>query len=151
MPLAGRKLPGREARPRFDVAYLVYAIYMFSTASMQRFFMPRPELYPVKKIVGFDQAMIDDVERWRAKQRPIPNVSEAIRQLVGHALLSTKAGGRRSVAASDDASLMAGRAIDRLADRSAPGKEQASRKKRLLQGPKEFREMRAKAQKPKAF
>ena len=113
--------------------------------------MPRPELYPVKKIVGFDQAMIDDVERWRAKQRPIPNVSEAIRQLVGHALLSTKAGGRRSVAASDDASLMAGRAIDRLADRSAPGKEQASRKKRLLQGPKEFREMRAKARKPKAF
>jgi hypothetical protein len=55
--------------------------------------MPRPELYPVKKIVGFDQAMIDDVEKWRAKQRPIPNVSEAIRQLVGRALSSAKAGG----------------------------------------------------------
>jgi hypothetical protein len=111
--------------------------------------MPRPELYPVKKIVGFDQAMIDDVEKWRAKQRPIPNVSEAIRQLVGQALSSAKAGGRRSAAASNDASLMAGRAIDRLADGSVPDKEQANRKKRLLQGPKEFREMRAKAR-PKA-
>jgi Arc/MetJ-type ribon-helix-helix transcriptional regulator len=112
--------------------------------------MPRPELYPVKKMVGFDQVMIDDVEKWRAKQRPIPNVSEAIRQLVGQALSSTKTGGRRSAAATHDASLMAGRAIDRLADTSAPDDEQASRKKRLLQGPKEFREMRAKSRKPKA-
>ena len=111
--------------------------------------MPRPELYPVKKIVGFDQAMIDDVEKWRAKQRPIPNVSEAIRQLVGQALSSAKSGGRRSAAATNSASLMAGRAIDKLADTSAPDEEQASRRKRLLQGPKEFREMRAKSRKPK--
>jgi hypothetical protein len=110
--------------------------------------MPRPELYPVKKIVGFDQAMIDDVEKWRAKQRPIPNVSEAIRQLVGQALSSAKPGGRRSAAATKGASTMAGRAIDKLADRSAPDKEQASRKRRLLQGPKEFREIRANARKP---
>ena len=41
------------------------------------------------------------------------------------------------------------RALDRLADRSAPDEEQASRKKRLLQGPKEFREMRAKSRKPR--
>jgi hypothetical protein len=44
--------------------------------------MPRPELYPVKKVVGFDQKMIDAVEKWRAKQKPIPNASEAIRRLV---------------------------------------------------------------------
>jgi hypothetical protein len=44
--------------------------------------MPRPELFPVKKVVGFDQAMMDDIEKWRAKQQPIPNVSEAIRRLV---------------------------------------------------------------------
>jgi hypothetical protein len=110
--------------------------------------MPRAEPYPLKKIVGFDQAMIDDVEKWRAKQRPIPGVSEAIRQLVRQALSSAKAGGKRSRAASNNASLMAGRAIDRLADKSASDEEQASRKKRLLQGPKEFREMRAKSRKP---
>ncbi|MCA6105107.1 hypothetical protein [Bradyrhizobium australafricanum] len=44
--------------------------------------MPRPELYPIKKVIGFDQAMMDAIERWRGKQHPIPNVSDAIRQLV---------------------------------------------------------------------
>jgi hypothetical protein len=44
--------------------------------------MPRPQLYPVKKVVGFDQAMLDAIEKWRAKQKPIPNVSDAIRRLV---------------------------------------------------------------------
>jgi hypothetical protein len=34
------------------------------------------------KVVGFDQAMIDAIEKWRGKQHPIPNVSEAIRRLV---------------------------------------------------------------------
>ena len=44
--------------------------------------MPRPELYPVKKVVAFEDAMIDAIETWRAKQKPVPNVSEAIRRLV---------------------------------------------------------------------
>jgi hypothetical protein len=48
--------------------------------------MPRRELFPVKKVVGFEQSMIDAIEKWRAKQTPIPNVSEAIRRLVELAL-----------------------------------------------------------------
>jgi hypothetical protein len=44
--------------------------------------MPRPELFPVKKVVGFDHEMINAIDRWRAKQKPLPNVSEAIRRLV---------------------------------------------------------------------
>jgi hypothetical protein len=44
--------------------------------------MPRPELFPVKKVVGFDQEMIEAIDKWRAKQTPLPNVSEAIRRLV---------------------------------------------------------------------
>jgi hypothetical protein len=44
--------------------------------------MPRPQLFPVKKIVGFDQEMIDAIDKWRAKKKPLPNVSEAIRRLV---------------------------------------------------------------------
>jgi hypothetical protein len=110
--------------------------------------MPRSELYPVKKIVGFDQQMIAAIDKWRSKQRPIPNASEAIRQLVGHAL-SSQPGGRRSAAATKSASDMAGRAIDELADTSAPSKERASRKKQLLKGPKEFRAMTAKPRKGK--
>jgi Arc/MetJ-type ribon-helix-helix transcriptional regulator len=110
--------------------------------------MPRPELYPVKKIVGFDPDMIAAIDKWRSKQKPVPNASEAIRQLVGHAL-SSQSSKRRSAAATKTASAMAERAIDRLADTSAPSKEQASRKKRLLEGPKEFRAMIANPRKGK--
>jgi hypothetical protein len=37
---------------------------------------------------------------------------------------------------------MAAEAIDRQIDQSAPPEEQASRKRRLLKGPKEFRDIR---------
>jgi hypothetical protein len=44
--------------------------------------MPRPEIYPVKKMIGFTAGMLDAIDKWRAKQRPIPNVSDAIRHLI---------------------------------------------------------------------
>jgi hypothetical protein len=44
---------------------------------------------------------------------------------------------------------MAGRAVDRLIDPSAPREERQSRKRRLLKGPKEFRDIRDKGVKPK--
>jgi hypothetical protein len=44
--------------------------------------MGRPPLYPVKKIIGFDQKMLDAIEKWRAKQKPIPSVSDAVRMLI---------------------------------------------------------------------
>jgi hypothetical protein len=37
---------------------------------------------------------------------------------------------------------MAGREIDRLADQSATNEEQVRRKRRLIKGPREFRNMR---------
>jgi hypothetical protein len=52
--------------------------------------MPRPELFPVKKVVGFDQEMIEAIDKWRAKQTPLPNVSEAIRRLVEIGLKTKK-------------------------------------------------------------
>ena len=42
----------------------------------------RPETHPVKKVIGFSEEMLAAVEAWRAKQKPIPNLSEAIRRLV---------------------------------------------------------------------
>src|ERR1700710_621349 len=104
--------------------------------------MPRPELYPVKKIVGFDQLMIDRVEKWRARQKPIPNVSEAIRRLVELGLTSATSIAHRSKEARTKASAMAGKAIDNLNDVSASSEEQDKRKRRLLKGPSEFRELR---------
>lgn len=44
--------------------------------------MARPQLIPVKKLVCFDKKLFDAIAEWRSKQRPLPNVSEAIRKLV---------------------------------------------------------------------
>ena len=45
---------------------------------------------------------------------------------------------------------MAGRTIDALADQSATAEDQAKRKRRLLKGPQEFREMREGSSKSRA-
>jgi hypothetical protein len=42
----------------------------------------RPSTHPIKKVVGFNEKMLAEIEKWRAKQKPIPNVSEAIRKLI---------------------------------------------------------------------
>jgi hypothetical protein len=42
----------------------------------------RPQIYPIKKIIGFTEEMVDAVEKWRKKQKPAPNFSEAVRRLV---------------------------------------------------------------------
>jgi hypothetical protein len=39
---------------------------------------------------------------------------------------------------------MAGRTIDDIGDKTLPSEEQQRRKRRLIRGPKEFREMRRK-------
>lgn len=49
--------------------------------------MPRPELYPHKKNIGFDDALLARIDEWRRKQTPIPTVSDAIRALIDEALL----------------------------------------------------------------
>jgi hypothetical protein len=111
--------------------------------------MARPELYPVKKLVGFDQDTIKSIEKWRARQKPIPNASEAIRRLVEMALATAGPAPKRSKKAAAKAAGMAGKMIDQLADKSASPEEQAKRKRRLMKGPPEFREMRGDLPKPK--
>lgn len=44
--------------------------------------MPRPQLFPVKKVIGFDQEMIDAIHSYCRDHSAIPNISEAIRELL---------------------------------------------------------------------
>jgi hypothetical protein len=103
----------------------------------------RPETHPIKKIVGFSEEMIDAVEKWRAKQKPVPNLSEAIRRLVDLGLdIKTPARpvskpGRR-LRAQD----LAAKAIDKMIDPAASTEERDERRRRLTKGPPEFREVR---------
>ncbi len=45
--------------------------------------MARPQLFPVKKVIGFDEAMLRAVDDWRRQRTPIPTMSDAIRQILG--------------------------------------------------------------------
>jgi hypothetical protein len=84
------------------------------------------------------------VDSWRRKQEDRPSRAEAIRRLVEAALVGAAASSQRSKGNRRKATDMAAREIDRLGDQSVTGEERASRKRRLLSGPKEFRDMRRK-------
>jgi hypothetical protein len=56
---------------------------------------------------------------------------------------------KKAVATRDKSADMAGRTIDSIDDQSAPADDRAKRKRRLLKGPKEFRDMRNEGRKPR--
>lgn len=82
------------------------------------------------------------VEAWAKKQVDDPNRSEAIRRLVEIGLGSAKIARGQKRSDSPTARDLAAAQIDRLTDPAAPADEQAHRKRRLLKGPEEFREVR---------
>jgi hypothetical protein len=100
----------------------------------------------------FQMRVSDDflraVDRWRSKQEDEPSRAEAIRHLVqlGLTLAQPKQASRARVRKVQE---MAGKQLDQLADQSATSEEQASRKRRLLKGPEEFRGLRVDRPKPR--
>jgi hypothetical protein len=102
----------------------------------------RPETHPVKKVIGFSEEMIKLVETWRAKQKPVPNVSEAIRRLVELGLTVKNRPKQSTPARAERAKELAGKVIDSFSTDAADVEETASRKRRLLKGPEEFRDVR---------
>lgn len=91
------------------------------------------------------------IDKWiKAQLTPKPTRPEGIRRLVQMGLASAQpTPTRTSKKTAVKASEMAGRMIDYLVDQSAPAEVREKRKRRLLKGPSEFREMRADLQKPK--
>jgi hypothetical protein len=93
------------------------------------------------------------LDAWIDRQRDTVSRPQAVRRLVELGLIAKDAGqkpqrepGSRAKQVAKAAG-MAGQEIDRRADLAAPAEEQARRKRRLIKGPSEFREMRS--QKPK--
>jgi Arc/MetJ-type ribon-helix-helix transcriptional regulator len=82
------------------------------------------------------------VDAWAAKQDDAPSRSEAIRRLVELGLAGTKPVKRTSSKSAAKAAGLAGEMVDLLGDQSATPDDRAKRKRRLLKGPSEFREMR---------
>ena len=81
------------------------------------------------------------IVKWAEYQSDTPKLSEAIRRLIELGLtVKTKSAPseRQRVALAD----LASKAIDSLTVGTAESDEKASRKRRLIKGPEEFRELR---------
>jgi hypothetical protein len=82
------------------------------------------------------------IVRWAENQPDMPKLSEATRRLVELGLAAGKKFAAPSQQTAATAKKLAAEQIDRMGDSAAPAEEQASRKRRLLKGPEEFREAR---------
>jgi hypothetical protein len=83
------------------------------------------------------------VEAWAKGEADKPSLSEAVRRLIDLGLTTGHASRPRHPKAVAKAADMAGSEIDRLEDKSATEEERPIRKRRLIKGPREFREMRS--------
>jgi hypothetical protein len=110
---------------------------------------PRSGITP---LMGFraDPAIRAAIVRWAENQQDRPSLSESIRRLVELGLArGSKPAGRSSARNAGKAKGLAAKTIDGLADSTAGPEEQASRKRRLIKGPEEFREVRVDGAKKK--
>ena len=99
---------------------------------------------PPDQLTNLDRWIRDIARRMRAKPTGRP---EAIRDILqNHFDTQRQHWGREDIqkasATRDKSADLAARAIDAIDDQSAPAEDRAQRKRRLLKGPKEFREMR---------
>jgi hypothetical protein len=96
-------------------------------------------------------AFLQAVDAWRRQQPDLPPRAEAIRRLVEIGISKTLP--KRKAAADSahrakkaaKASEMAGHELDLLSDPLATEEERQVRKRRLIKGPKEFRDIRSNA------
>ena len=93
-------------------------------------------------LVRLQPVQLGGLDRWIAHQDDQLTRPEAIRRLVDLALAGTQPPKARSPKARSGALDLAGAQIDKLIDPSASDEERQQRKRRLLKGPHEFREMR---------
>jgi hypothetical protein len=101
--------------------------------------------------IRLSPALRSRLDDWCKEQDDQPSRSEAIRRLVEHALgpsPATRPGSRRK---AQKASELADRAAEQIVDKSIPSEEQQRRKRALIKGPKEFREIRERSAKGKGL
>ncbi len=105
----------------------------------------------IKPLIGFraDDAIRAAVVKWAEGQPDTPTLSEAIRRLVELGLTVKARPKQASRARAEKANEMAAETINQLVDPRASAEEKASRKRRLLKGPEEFREVRVDRSKAK--
>jgi hypothetical protein len=84
----------------------------------------------------------NSIDQWAKRQDDKPARSEAIRRLIELALAGTRPIPRRNPKTASKAADLAAQQIDHLSDPSATDEQRQTRKRRLLKGPQEFRDIR---------
>jgi hypothetical protein len=87
------------------------------------------------------------LDNWISKQPDDLSRPEAIRRIVDRALGSSEP--RHEKRKAQKASELAGRVVEHIVDKSMPVEEQERRKRALIRGPREFRDIREDLPKPK--
>jgi len=85
---------------------------------------------------------IAKVDEWAKRNISNGTRQEAIRQLITIGLASSKPIARTNRQHADKAKAMAGKAIDRAMDDSLAPEQRVQRKRHLVKGPREFRDIR---------
>ena len=93
-------------------------------------------------LVRLQPAQLAALDAWMGRQDVRLSRPEAIRRLLEQALAVAQPAKSRTQKARSEALGLASTQLDRLLDPSATDEERQRRKRRLLKGPKEFREMR---------
>ena len=109
----------------------------------------RPRVGAILIGVRVPPAGVAELDNWIKKHAPSLSRPEAIRRLVEIGLRS-KPAGQPSAKGAEKAKYLAAKTIDQLVDPAAPAEEKAIRKRKLLKGPEEFREVRVDRVKAKA-
>lgn len=108
--------------------------------------MPAARVGGTPITVRFSRDLIKRIARWTANQDSPVSRTEAIRRLTEFALeyaeISSKSG--KFSQGAKRAAGMASDLIDLLGDQSATHEDREQRKRRLVKGPSEFRQMREK-------
>jgi hypothetical protein len=117
-------------------------------------FMKRQSLVPKKKRgppptgqgiqiqVRIQPDKLAELDRWIAAQTDQPSRPEAIRRIVERTLARSSCPRAPNKKKAQKALELAGRAVERIVDKSMPTQEQERRKRALIKGPKEFRNIR---------
>jgi Arc/MetJ-type ribon-helix-helix transcriptional regulator len=93
--------------------------------------------------VRLPKALLDQVENWSRRQDENLSRSKAVRSLLELGLAGAHIARPVNKKAAAKASKLAGQMIDILDDDSAPPDVREKRKRRLLKGPPEFRDIRS--------
>jgi hypothetical protein len=108
----------------------------------------RPRTNPTSIHLTLLPHQLAALDAWIAKHSPGSTRSETIRRLLEQNLPSPPRA--RAHGGAHRASELAAKTIERLADKSRPASEHERAKRRLIHGPKEFRDIRGDQPKRKA-